>query len=229
VESLPDRHPFASLDLTVRRNVIAGWVLRALGVLCLLIPLAWLFSEGLPSLGGTIFILIFFAPLWVCGLLALSTARRLQGAGGHVMALVLLLLALFVSWAIAWESQMFEPAMRFADREGTSNGIRPPATWNEGRVGFALLAATSALGAGALIASSWGSVPVRTRRALGAILAITLVALAASIPVLRARERARAERAISECRAFLDARGSDREERRSRCADPFDEPFVSER
>lgn len=203
-------------------RAIAVWVLRIFGGLCLLIPLGWLFSEGVPSWGDVLGIVIIFGPVWVWSPIAFSVARLLREGAGEVAATLLLSLALFVAWSIAWESQMFEPQMSIGNI-----GIRPQAKWNEGRLGFSILAAIAAGGLGALLAGSWRRVAMGKRRMMAIATVVTLCLLAASVPVLGARERERLDRAREACRHYLEDRGAPPATISGRCADPYDEPFVS--
>jgi hypothetical protein len=195
-----------------------------LGAVCFLIPLVWISSEGLPTFKAILSLVIFTAPVWIWGLLAFSTANRLRHDAGHVAALALLSLGLIVTWVIAWESQMFEPEMRISGG-GFLIGIRPPASWNEGRWGFALLALLAALGIASLLAS-WSRIPSGTRGVFIFGLGLATVVLVASVPVLQAREQARTEHAREACTAFLRSEEPDPTEARSRCLYPYDEPFV---
>jgi hypothetical protein len=106
-------------------------------------------------------------------------------------------------------------------------GIRPPASWNLGRVVAASVAVAALVGLASLMR------PMRMRVYRGAVRGALIVGAAGllvvtivSVPVLRDRERDRWQRAHDACVDVYTSRGVAPQRIQDLCRNPYDEPFI---
>jgi FtsH-binding integral membrane protein len=211
---------------------LAAAILRGLGWIALVSELAflvWLLATT--TLVATFWFFVFTGlPVVALGATLVSYAGYLLRGGGHLGAFLLLALVFSVAWVFAWESQMYEPSWTVdvnTPKHAFLIGIRPPASWNLGRV----VAATVALAALVGLASLMRPTRMRDHRGAvrGALIAGAaglLVATIVSVPVLRDRERDRWQQAHDACVDVYTSQGLAPQRIQDLCRNPYDEPFI---